>query len=291
MSQIRLFFTKDEKTAKIIGDLLFAHFDEGEFPIALFETNEDSNVWAISLYVDTDAADKAEEEVKGFLASQEHPVQFERELLGQVDWVTETLKGLTPVRSGRFIVHGTHDADIPSQHEHSIIIDAGQAFGTGHHGTTAGCLDMLGDCLKHTRYHNALDLGTGSGVLAIALAKASPMKILASDIDPIATETARENTRINSVADRINCITATGFNHRAFSDAAPFDLVVANILAGPLQGLAHPMKRYLAKGATVILSGLLPHQKSRICATYRLQGLRLKKAHYKDGWLILVLEN
>ncbi|MFK5981141.1 MAG: 50S ribosomal protein L11 methyltransferase [Rhizobiaceae bacterium] len=289
MSQIRLFFYEDKNIAKAIGDLLFERFDEGEFPVSVFETSEDTNIWAISLYVEKEDAKRIENEVQEYLALCGYPNTFEHEIIEETDWVTKTLQDLAPVRAGRFIVHGSHDNDIPKSHEHSIIIDAGQAFGTGHHGTTAGCLDMLGECLKRQNYKNALDMGTGSGVLAIALAKARPINILASDIDPIATKTARDNTVINSVANQINCITATGFNHRGFADAAPFDLVIANILARPLQDLAHPMSAYLAPRATVILSGLLPHQKSRICATYRLQGLRLEKAHIRDSWLTLVL--
>lgn len=289
MSQIRLFFNEDKDVARTIGDLMFERFDEGEFPVAVFETSEDSGIWTVSLYVDTEDADRIENEVREFLSLSGYPNTFEREIIEETDWVTKTLQDLAPVRAGRFIVHGSHDKHVPKSHEHSIIIDAGQAFGTGHHGTTAGCLDMLEKCLKRRDYKNATDMGTGSGVLAIALAKALPIKILASDIDPIATKTARDNTIINSVASQINCITATGFNHRGFADAGPFDLVIANILARPLQGLAHPMSAYLAPRATVILSGLLPHQKARICATYRLQGLNLEKAHIRDGWLTLVL--
>lgn len=289
MSQIRLYFTEDKDVARTIGDLLFERFDEGEFPVSVFETSEDSGTWAISLYVEKEDADRIGTEVQEFLSLSGYPNTFEREIIEETDWVTKTLQGLAPVRAGRFIVHGSHDNDVPTSHEHSIIIDAGQAFGTGHHGTTAGCLDMLGECLKRRTYKNALDMGTGSGVLAIALAKALPIKVLASDIDPIATITARDNTIINGVANQIKCITATGFNHRGFAGAGPFDLVIANILARPLQGLAHPMSAYLAPRATVILSGLLPHQKARICATYRLQGLKLEKAHIRDGWLTLVL--
>ncbi|MBL4891159.1 MAG: 50S ribosomal protein L11 methyltransferase [Rhizobiaceae bacterium] len=289
MSQIRLFFTEDKDVARTIGDLLFERFDEGEFPISVFETNQDSGTWAVSLYVEEEDADRIENEVHEYLALSGYSNTFEREIIEETDWVTKTLQDLAPVRAGRFIVHGSHDNNIPKSHEHSVIINAGQAFGTGHHGTTAGCLDMLGECLKRQTYKNALDLGTGSGVLAIALAKALPIKILASDIDPIATKTARDNTIINSVASQINCITATGFNHRGFADAGSFDLIIANILARPLQDLAHPMSAYLAPHATVILSGLLPHQKARICATYRLQGLKLEKAHIRDGWLTLVL--
>ncbi|PCI05487.1 MAG: 50S ribosomal protein L11 methyltransferase [Hyphomicrobiales bacterium] len=289
MSQIRLFFSEDKDVARTIGDLLFERFDEGEFPVSVFETNEDSGIWAVSLYVETEDADRVETEVQEFLSLSGYPNTFEREIIEETDWVTKTLQDLAPVRAGRFIVHGSHDNDVPKSHEHSVIIDAGQAFGTGHHGTTAGCLDMLGECLKRRNYNNALDIGTGSGVLAIALAKALPIKILASDIDPIATKTASDNTRINNVASQINCITATGFNHRGFADAGPFDLIIANILARPLQDLAHPMRAYLAPRATVILSGLLPHQKARICATYRLQGLKLEKTHIRNGWLTLVL--
>ena len=150
---------------------------------------------------------------------------------------------------------------------------------------------MIDKVLKRSHPRNALDLGSGTGVLAIAIAKAARIPVLASDIDPVAAEIARHNARTNQAGAFVESIAATGFNHTRFMAYVPFDLVVANILAGPLQAMAHDLSLHLASRATVILSGLLPHQKSRILATYRAHGLALEHAHYQDGWMTLVLRN
>ena len=160
-----------------------------------------------------------------------------------------------------------------------IEIEAGQAFGTGHHGTTAGCLLAIEREAKARPIRNALDVGTGSGVLAIALARLAKARVLASDIDPVATRVAAENVRLNGVAGFVRCITAVGLAGRAFAGSAPYDLVVANILAGPLAALAPAIRRAVAPGGTVILSGLLPAQRARILATYRMSGLVCVSAH------------
>lgn len=269
---------------------LEAEFEDEAFPVAAFEVDEAAGIWSVSVYALNEAVASTENRMAAALKAAGLPHAISHESLGEVDWVAATLAELSPVRAGRFIVHGSHDNHVPKPHEHAILIDAGLAFGTGHHGTTAGCLSMLAQAMKRRRYFNALDLGTGSGVLAIAAAKAQPLHVLASDIDPVATKVARENVRLNEAMPRINCVTATGFNHRAFVEHGPFDLVLANILARPLELLARDLAAHLARPATVILSGLLPHQKARIVAAYRAQGLRLAKAHILNGWLTLVLE-
>ncbi|MBZ0228103.1 MAG: 50S ribosomal protein L11 methyltransferase, partial [Bauldia sp.] len=169
----------------------------------------------------------------------------------------------------------------------AIEIEAGQAFGTGHHGTTAGCLVAIDRLAKSRRIANALDIGTGSGVLAIAIARRAKAPVLASDIDPVAVAVARENVAKNGAAGFVETFTAAGLGDRRFAARAPFDLIVANILAGPLAALAPAIRRKLANGGTVILSGLLPDQKARIVSAYRRQGLRLVGALVLDGWLTL----
>jgi ribosomal protein L11 methyltransferase len=149
---------------------------------------------------------------------------------------------------------------------------------------------MLERTLLKRTYSNTLDLGTGSGVLAIALAKATNARILASDIDPVAVRVARENFRLNHCANRINTAISRGLDHRIFAEQGPYDLIIANILAGPLQRMASAICSELAKDGTLILSGLLPHQKARITATYRDQGLALTMSHIRDGWLTLTFE-
>ena len=209
--------------------------------------------------------------------------------LPETDWVAKSLEGLKPVRAGRFLIHGAHDRDRVKPNDIAIEIEAGQAFGTGHHGTTIGCLIAIEREAKTRPILNALDIGTGSGVLAIALARQAKARVLASDIDPVATRVANENVRLNGVAALVHTITATGLAGRAFRDRAPYDLVVANILAGPLAALAPAIRRHVAPGGTVILSGLLPEQRARIVAAYRSTGLVLVRSMIVDGWLTLVL--
>jgi len=209
--------------------------------------------------------------------------------LAETDWVAKSLAGLSPVRAGPFLVHGSHDRAAARENDIAIEIEAGEAFGTGHHGTTAGCLNEIARIAQTRPILNALDVGTGSGVLAFAIARIAGAPVLASDIDPVATRVAAENARINGVARFVRTVTATGLDGRIFHEHAPYDLVVANILAGPLAALAPAIARVTAPGGAVVLSGLLPSQKARIVAAYRTAGLLLERATVHDGWLTLVL--
>jgi ribosomal protein L11 methyltransferase len=214
--------------------------------------------------------------------------RFTTERLPDTDWVAQSLKGLPPVRAGRFLVHGGHDRDARRANDIAIEIEAGQAFGTGHHGTTAGCLRAIDRIARARPIANALDIGTGSGVLAIAIAKATKAPVLASDIDPLAVRIARDNIRFNGVADRVRAIVAGSLGKRVFRMSAPYDLVVANILAEPLVTLAPQTCRLLALGGTLVLSGLLSDQRARVVAAYRGRGLPLLRTFVLDGWLTLV---
>lgn len=208
--------------------------------------------------------------------------------LPDTDWVAKSLAGLAPVRAGPFLIHGSHDRGTVRANDIGIEIEAGLAFGTGHHGTTAGCLIAIDREAKTRPIANALDVGTGSGVLAIALAKRARAHVVASDIDPVATKVARDNVRLNGVGRFVRPLTATGLNHVTIEAAAPYDLIVANILAGPLVMLAPAIKRHLAPGGTVILSGLLIEQERRVAAAYRGQGLRFVAAVPLVEWSTLV---
>lgn len=207
--------------------------------------------------------------------------------LPDTDWVAKSLEGLTPVAAGRFLIHGSHDRDRRRVNAFNIEIEAGQAFGSGHHGTTSGCLIAIDRLTRTRRIRNALDIGTGSGVLAIAIAKAAKAPVLASDIDPIAVTVARENIRLNGVARNVRTEIAANLDRRIFSERGRYDLIVANILAGPLVVLAPAMARAAAPFGTIILSGLLPGQRARIVAAYRGQGLALAQSAIVDGWLTL----
>jgi ribosomal protein L11 methyltransferase len=205
------------------------------------------------------------------------------------DWVKASLEDLVPVPAGRFVVHGQHDRARVPPNKIGIEIEAALAFGTGHHGTTRGCLLLLDHVLKAYRPRRVLDLGTGTGVLAIAAAKALHDQVLASDIDPASVRVAGENARLNETGDLVTTICATGFAAPQFAQGAPFDLVLANILANPLRQLAGPMAQHLAPSAMVILSGLLTPQAAGVIAAYRTRGL-VPLRHLKiEGWSSLLL--
>jgi ribosomal protein L11 methyltransferase len=205
------------------------------------------------------------------------------------DWIAASLAELHPVIAGRFFVHGAHDRDRRPSGAGSIEIDAAQAFGTGHHATTSCCLIALTDLAKRHRPRRVLDLGCGTGVLAIAAARLTRRPVLATDIDPVATSTARANARLNGVGALVATVTATGLAHPLIARAAPFDLIMANILAGPLVALAPAIARATKSGGHVILSGLLTGQERRVTAAYVGQGFRVVRRLRLSGWSTLVL--
>ncbi len=288
-TQHRHYIETDIRLAYQINDILDVEFEEDGIAVSLFEVDESKSIWCVSIYVASEQSGDFKTRMKTALAESGIRAEIETETILPIDWIAKTLRQLNPVRAGRFLVHGSHDAQAAKFNDIAIEIDAGLAFGTGHHGTTAGCLEMLEQQLKSRQYFNSLDLGTGSGVLAIAFAKACKKEVLASDIDPVATEVARQNARLNGVGNLVTCVTASGLNHRKIISRTPYDLIIANILARPLQDMAKDFATHLAPGGTAILSGLLPHQKARIVAAFRIQGLRFAKAHIRDGWLTLVL--
>ena len=277
----------DEHAAKHVVDVLTEVFFEGDAAVAAFERPDGR--WDVTLhFADTPdqallrqvVADAASEEIAGTLSF---------DTVEAKDWVKASLEDLVPVPAGRFVVHGAHDRARVTPNKRGIEIEAALAFGTGHHGTTRGCLLLLDHVLKARPPQRVLDLGTGTGVLAIAAAKALRRPILASDIDAPSVMVARENARLNGVGEFVQVIRATGFAAPEFATNAPFDLVLANILANPLRQLAGPMSRHLARGAFVILSGLLNHQAPAVRAAYRARGL-VPVRHLKiEGWSSLLL--
>lgn len=207
-----------------------------------------------------------------------------------VNWVERSLEGLQPVLAGGFFIHGSHDASRIPAGVQAIRIDAALAFGTGHHETTTGCLEAIDRVLKRQRPRNAIDVGTGTGVLAIALAKRLRQSVLASDIDPVAVDTAAQNARDNGVGKLVHTIEAAGLDHARIIAQAPYDLVVANILAGPLIALAPDMLRLVGRGTTIILSGILLRQAPRVVAAYARLGMVVRFKILKKEWATLVLE-
>jgi ribosomal protein L11 methyltransferase len=288
VTQIRFFARAPEKLAVAIADNWNQAFEESGYPCSSFEVNEKAGEWEAAIYLPSEQAEEFRAQLANALEETIPGCQLLEESLEDTGWVEKTLEGLAPVRAGQFIVYGSHDAGIAKPNDFAIMIEAGMAFGTGHHGTTAGCLKMINAVLKRSSPKNALDLGAGTGVLAIAVALADRIPVLATDIDPVATEISAANARLNGVGSSVRSVTADGFENRAFAEYGPFDLVVANILAGPLQKMARQLAQNTAPSGSVILSGLLPHQKARIVSAYRQQGLLFEQALYQDGWMILL---
>ena len=210
------------------------------------------------------------------------------EPLPDQDWIRLSQEGLPPVRAGRFFVYGAHDA---GQVPHGVIpikIEAGLAFGTGHHETTALCLEAMSDIARERSFRNVLDLGTGTGLLAIGAVKLWKRRVMASDIDPVAVGVARENAVANDVGPWVAAATADGLASPILSRAAPYDLLIANILAGPLTRLAPEIVKSLSPGAVLLLSGLLNNQEKLVASFYR--DLRFVGARRSGPWSALVLE-
>jgi ribosomal protein L11 methyltransferase len=279
----------NEATAKRVVDLLTESFFEGQAAIAAFEGA--GGRWEITVHFVEAPDETSIRELVRLAAGDDVAQDIAFDRVETRDWVKATLEELVPVRAGRFIVHGHHDrAKIPPN-KLGIEIEAALAFGTGHHGTTRGCLLLLDCVLKAHDPRRVLDLGTGTGVLAIAAAKALRRHVLASDIDPLSVRVARDNARLNGAGDLVETIRATGFSAPEFAHRGPFDLVLANILANPLRQMATPMARHLAASALVILSGLLPHQARSVIAAYRTRGLVLQRHIQIEGWSTLLLRN
>jgi ribosomal protein L11 methyltransferase len=263
------------------------NFDATHAVISAFESS--SGDWQVAIHFREPPNETAVRALVALASDAEVANALVFETIGAKDWVSASLAGLAPVEAGRFVVHGAHDrARVPASRI-GIEIEAALAFGTGHHGTTRGCLLALGRIVKAGRRRKILDVGTGSGVLAIAAARALHQPVLASDIDVAAVRVARANAHHNGVASAVTAIHAAGVRARLFRQRAPFDLVFANILLGPLKVLAKPIGRLAAPGAHIVLSGLLPAHANAALSAYRSQGLTLQRRIDLDGWTTLVL--
>lgn len=207
----------------------------------------------------------------------------------EINWVAKSLEGLQPVTAGGFYIYGSHETAPVPEGLIGLRIDAAQAFGTGHHETTTGCLEAIDRVLERAKPANVIDIGTGTGVLAIAIAKKTGLKVLATDIDPIAVTTTVENARDNDVADLIEGVVAEGLDSDVITAKAPYDLILANILAGPLMGLAPGMSRIAQPGASIILSGILETQAQGVIAAYAENGMPLLQRLQRKEWTTLIL--
>jgi ribosomal protein L11 methyltransferase len=280
--------TGDEPSARRVADVLTEMLLEGEAAVAAFE--QPDGRWDVTVHF-AEAPDQALlREIVTDAAGEAIARTLVFDTVAAKDWVKASLEDLVPVPAGRFVVHGQHDRARVPPNKLGIEIEAALAFGTGHHGTTRGCLLLLDHVLKAHQPARLLDLGTGTGVLAIAAAKALHRPVLASDIDGPSVKVARNNARLNDVGHFVQVIRAVGFAAPDFARQGLFNLVLANILANPLRQLAGPMAGHLAPSALVILSGLLTPQARGVMAAYRARGL-VPLRHLKiEGWSSLLLQ-
>jgi ribosomal protein L11 methyltransferase len=278
----------DERTASRIVDAITESYPSHDLAIAAFEAP--GGRWDITMHF---GEPPDEDFIRSLVTDAAGEVAASSIVFGTVetkDWVKASLADLVPVSAGRFIVHGSHDRDRVPPNKLGIEIEAALAFGTGHHGTTRGCLLLLDHVLNQRTPKRVLDLGSGTGVLAIAAAKALRRRVLATDIDFRSVIVASENAHLNGVGTLVEAVHATGFHAPDFAASGPFGLVMANILANPLRRLAPDMAKHLAPHAFVILSGLLPHQANSVVAAYRGAGLKLLKRIQIDGWSSLLMQ-
>lgn len=282
----------DATTALRVAAIVVESFDPAETAAAAFE--EESNglatgPWIVEAYF---GAAPDEDRVRALLAAAvgEHVAQAVRfDRVEARDWVAQALDGLAPVRVGRFLIHGAHSRGIASAHEIAIEIEAALAFGTGHHGSTRGCLAFIDRIARRRRPRAILDLGTGTGVLAIAAARLFHREVTSGDIDFVAVATARANAQRNRAAAFVHPVKARGIAHPALQGAAPYDLVIANILALPLRKLAPALARVLAPGGDIILSGLLDRDVPGVVGAYRIQNIALVNRLDIEGWTTLLM--
>ncbi len=280
----------DEDSALDLSEALEAMTPE-PVGVGVFEIEDGSGRWEVGAYY-TEAPDPI---VLALLAKMHGAEPFAISELPDIDWVAHVRRELHPVEAGRFFLYGSHDAGKVPAGRIGLQIEAAVAFGTGHHGTTTGCLKALDRLVTAGHVaRNIADIGTGTGVLALAAAAVWPAevcgRIIASDIDEVAVEVAVANAGINGMADRLICLEAAGFDHPDIAAAAPFDLVFANILKGPLIELAPSMAAHVGQGGLLILSGLLTTQAEAVGAAYSAAGFSALDREDIGDWATLVLK-
>jgi len=276
----------DGSTARRLFDVVMEAFDASETAVAAFE---EMGTWIVEIYFEHLPNQDAVRQILGNLAGDTMRERVVFTTVPARDWVAQSLQGLAPVAAGRFLIHGAHHRNCVPPNRIGVEIEAALAFGTGHHGTTRSCLTALDRILHRHNPSRILDIGCGTGVLAIAAARVRRQPVLASDIDPVSVRVAQDNARLNRVGTLVKIILANGVSNRRINARAPFDLVFANILLGPLKLLAGPIRRIAAPGARIVLSGLLSDQANAVLAAYRAFGFALERRIPLDGWMTLIL--
>lgn len=273
-----------EKSARMTTEILGEIFDPVETAISAFETDDG---WLIEAYF-AHPPDEAMiiDIIRPVVGAAADDAVFDD--IREQDWVKASLDGLKPVRAGRILVYGSHDRAVVKANDVGLEIEAALAFGTGHHGTTSGCLEALVRLANRRRPQSILDVGTGTGILAIAAAKWLRVPVVAGDLDPMAIYVAEGNARANGVADLVKYYVAPGVEH-ALARHKKFDLVFANILARPLRLMASTLAHSVNPGGNLVLSGLLARDVPGVLAAYRAQGLYLHERTDREGWAALVL--
>ena len=285
--------TCDEARARAVADLIVESFEPAEAASTAFESEArlpgGGLAWRVEVYFGF-APD--ETQIRALVAAAADAEIAEQVVFGRTpeqDWVANALAGLAPVSAGRFVVHGAHDRPRVAAHRIGVEIEAALAFGTGHHGTTRGCLLHLDRILKLRRPRRVLDVGCGTGVLAIAAARALRRRVWLGDIDPVAVMVANENIRLNRAGPYARALVSRGVESRALREGAPYDLVFANILARPLRRLAPSLAKVISVDGDAILSGLLAMDVAGVLAAWRAQGFYLRRRLDLEGWASLHL--
>ncbi len=278
--------TCDERRARAVADIIVETFDPTETAAAAFE-EENGAYWAVEIYFAEEPDEQSIRDLIAAVSDEETAQHAQFSQIAKQDWVQNALSGLKPVRAGRILVHGAHDRAHKRPNDISVEIEAALAFGTGHHGTTLGCLRALDQILKRRRPRQILDVGTGTGVLAIAAARLLRQAVASGDIDPVAVDTARVNAQRNGAGAFVRPVLAAGLRHPRL--IGQYDLIFANILAKPLRLLAPAIAQAASFDAELVLSGLLSRDVPGVLAAYRAQNFFLAQRGDIDGWATLRL--
>jgi len=267
-------------------------FDDITLAVSGFETDEEKGLWTFELLYGT-KPDIEEVYRRLLVLAKLHNIMRpkpEMEKIEQVDWLAKVAQDFPPLAIGRFYVYGSHVTDAPPAASIPIKIDAGAAFGSGEHGTTRCCLEAFDWLGRRRSFKHILDMGCGSGILAIAAAKLWKTQVLAADIDPIAVRVSVGNVQINREQMNVTCVVSDGYASERIKRSGKFDLIVSNILARPLVQFAPDLAKNLAPGGFAVLSGLLTSQEQQVLSAHLMQGLKLKKRFVYNEWCTLVLE-